>query len=132
MADTTNAKICTNCALSLLQPIEAPKTRTDRVEELLRQNHPPLDVELSAFREVAETTRAALEAFDLKISQARELLENLASVRQHVQLRFDDAKAILHPMRSLPNELLVKIFSYCIETSHHEHAPDTLDPRAAP
>ncbi|KAF9012179.1 hypothetical protein BDZ89DRAFT_963660, partial [Hymenopellis radicata] len=132
MADTTNAKYCTNCALSLLQPTEAPKTRTDRVEELLRQNHPPLDVELSAFREVVETTPAALEALDLKIAQARELLENLLSARQHAQSHFEDAKSLLHPMRSIPNELLAEIFGHCILKEYDDEAPDSLDPQAAP
>ncbi|KAF9006869.1 hypothetical protein BDZ89DRAFT_965795, partial [Hymenopellis radicata] len=128
-----NAKYCTNCILSLLQPTKVPKTRTDRVEELLRQNHPPLDVELPAFCEVVETTPAALEALDLKIAQARELLENLLSARQHAQSHFEDAKALLHPMRSIPNELLAKIFSHCIVKAHnHEDFLDALDPRAAP
>ncbi|KAF9041018.1 hypothetical protein BDZ89DRAFT_331671 [Hymenopellis radicata] len=132
MADATNAKYCTNCAVSLLQPTEVPKTRTDHVEELLRQNHPPLDVELSAFREVVETTPAALEALDLKIAQARELLENLLSARQHAQSHFEDAKSLLHPMRSIPNELLAKIFSHCIMKSYKSKDLDALDPRAAP
>ncbi|KAF9029349.1 hypothetical protein BDZ89DRAFT_950608, partial [Hymenopellis radicata] len=127
-----NAKYCTNCTLSLLQPTEVPKTRTDRVEELLRQNHPPLDVELPAFRNVVETTPATLEALDLKIAQARELLDNLLLARQHAQSHFEDAKALLHPMRSIPNELLAKIFSHCIVKFHTDEDLDALDPRAAP
>ncbi|KAF9012165.1 hypothetical protein BDZ89DRAFT_1224236 [Hymenopellis radicata] len=132
MAETTNAKYCTNCTLSLLQPTEVPKTRTDRVEELLHQNHPPLDVELPAFHEVVETTPAALAALDLKIAQARELLENLLSAHQQALSHFEDAKALLHPMRSIPNELLANIFSHCVLKCHDDGDPDALDPRAAP
>ncbi|KAF9012181.1 hypothetical protein BDZ89DRAFT_931506, partial [Hymenopellis radicata] len=98
----------------------------------LRQNHPPLDVELSAFRKVAEDTRATLEDLDLKIVQARELLENLLSARQQAQSRFEDAKSILHPMRSIPSELLTEIFRYCIQTTYRVEDLDALDPRGAP
>ncbi|KAF9038973.1 hypothetical protein BDZ89DRAFT_933671, partial [Hymenopellis radicata] len=95
-------------------------------------NHPPLDVELSAFHEVVETTPAALEAPDLKIAQARELLENLLSARQHAQSHFEDAKALLHPIRSIPTELLAQIFRHCVVKSPNDEDPDALDPRAAP
>ncbi|KAF8993922.1 hypothetical protein BDZ89DRAFT_1182277 [Hymenopellis radicata] len=117
MADTTTEKYCSNCACLLLQPAEdSGGTRTARVEELLRQNHPPLDVELTAFRKIAEDACATLNDLDSKIVQARELLENLLSARQQAQSRLEDAKTILHPVRSIPSELLAEIFLYCIPT----------------
>ncbi|KAF9012162.1 hypothetical protein BDZ89DRAFT_919023, partial [Hymenopellis radicata] len=60
------------------------------------------------------------------------LLENLVSARQHAQSHFEDARSLLHPRRSIPNELLAKIFSHCIVKVHHVEEPDGLDPRAAP
>ncbi|KAF8998625.1 hypothetical protein BDZ89DRAFT_1083125 [Hymenopellis radicata] len=110
MADTTTEKYCANCACILLQPAEdSGGTRTARVEELLRQNHPPLDLELTAFRKIAEDTRTALEDLDTKIFQAQQLLENLLSARQRVQSHFEDTKFLLHPMH-----------------------PDVVDPQGAP
>ena len=38
---------CPTCTLLSLQPDEPQRIRTPRVEELLRRNQPPLDVELS-------------------------------------------------------------------------------------
>ncbi|KAF9009825.1 hypothetical protein BDZ89DRAFT_923584, partial [Hymenopellis radicata] len=98
----------------------------------LRQNHPPLDVELPAFREVVQTMPAALAALDLKIAQTRGLLDTLLSAREQALSHFEDAKALLHPMRSIPNELLAKIFSHCIMKSYKSKDLDALDPRAAP
>ncbi|KAF9012940.1 hypothetical protein BDZ89DRAFT_1223218 [Hymenopellis radicata] len=133
MADTTNAKYCANCACALLQPAEeASGTRTARVKELLRENHPPLDAELSAFRTIAEDTCATLDDLDSKIVQARELLENLLSTRQHAQSRLDDTKFLLHPMRSISNELLADIFRCCIPKTYRVEDPDVVDPHGAP
>ncbi|KAF9012943.1 hypothetical protein BDZ89DRAFT_921735, partial [Hymenopellis radicata] len=69
---------------------------------------------------------------DSKIVQARELLENLVSARQHAQSRLDDTKFLLHPMRSIPNELLIEIFHHCIPKTYHGEDPDVVDPRGAP
>ncbi|KAF9018016.1 hypothetical protein BDZ89DRAFT_1117428 [Hymenopellis radicata] len=133
MADTTNAKYCANCSCILLQPgEEAGGMPTARVMELLRQNHPPLDAELSAFRTTAEDTRATLDDLDSKIVQTRELLENLLSARQRAQSRLEDTKFLLHPMRSIPNELLTEIFHHCIPKTYRVADPDVIDPHGAP
>ncbi|KAF9035394.1 hypothetical protein BDZ89DRAFT_947002, partial [Hymenopellis radicata] len=132
MTNTASIERCPNCALLLLRPRDTAEPRTARVEELLRQNHPPLDVELPAFRKVAEDTRTALEDLDSKIVQAQKLLKHLLSARQQVQSRLDDAKAILHPIRSIPSELLTEIFLRCIPTTYRVKDLDALDPRGAP
>ncbi|KAF9016235.1 hypothetical protein BDZ89DRAFT_923828, partial [Hymenopellis radicata] len=95
-------------------------------------NHPPLDVELPAFRKIVEDARAALEDLDSKIFHAQQLLENLLSARQHAQSRLEDAKSLLHPMRSIPNELLTEIFHHCISKTYDFLELDVLNPRGAP
>ncbi|KAF9016238.1 hypothetical protein BDZ89DRAFT_1045920 [Hymenopellis radicata] len=128
-----NSKCCPTCTLPFPQPDKDPgKTRTARVEELLRQNHAPLDAELSAFRKTAEDARATLDDLDAKILEARELLESLLSARRHMQSHFEDAKSLLHPMRSIPNELLLEIFGRCIPEIFSDADPDALDPKGAP
>ncbi|KAF9016248.1 hypothetical protein BDZ89DRAFT_923976, partial [Hymenopellis radicata] len=92
----------------------------------------PLDVELSAFRKVAEDTHTALEDLDSKIVQAQELLKNLLSARRQAQSHLEDVKSILHPIRSIPNELLLEIFGHCISKIPSDEDPDTLDPKGAP
>ncbi|KAF9016228.1 hypothetical protein BDZ89DRAFT_1141610 [Hymenopellis radicata] len=118
--------------LSFSSTIIAGTVLRAHTEELLRQNHPPLDIELSAFRKVAEDTRTALEDLDLKIVQAQELLENLLSARQQAQSHLEDAKSILHPMRSIPNEVLAEIFGHCVLKAYSAEDPDTLDPKGGP
>ncbi|KAF9012955.1 hypothetical protein BDZ89DRAFT_918920, partial [Hymenopellis radicata] len=77
--------------------------------------------------------RAALEDLDSKIFQARQLLENLLSARQRAESHFEEAKSVLHPMRSIPNEILVEIFGCCISSEiPADEDPDSLDPRASP
>ncbi|KAF9016237.1 hypothetical protein BDZ89DRAFT_1075817 [Hymenopellis radicata] len=133
MADATNTKHCPNCASILLRPgEEVGGTRTARVKELLRQNHPPLDVELFAFRKIADDARATLDDLDSKIVQARELLENLLSARQQAQSHLEDTKSLLHPMRSIPDELILEIFGHCISRIPNDQDPDALDPKGAP
>ncbi|KAF9012950.1 hypothetical protein BDZ89DRAFT_1023795, partial [Hymenopellis radicata] len=132
MTDTASIERCPNCALLLLRPRDAEEPRTARVEELLHQNHPPLDVELSDFRKLTEDTRSALEDLDSKILQTQQLLENLLSARQRAQSRLEDTKSLLHPMRSIPNELLLEIFSRCIPEISSDEDPDALDPKGAP
>ncbi|KAF9034243.1 hypothetical protein BDZ89DRAFT_1062681 [Hymenopellis radicata] len=102
MTKDSNSVRCTNCALLFLRPSARGQKRTARVEELLRQNHPPHDVELSHFRKVVEDTPAALRDLDAKISQARELLDTLLSERKQTQSHFEDAKSLLHPMLAQP------------------------------
>ncbi|KAF9023972.1 hypothetical protein BDZ89DRAFT_937458, partial [Hymenopellis radicata] len=94
----------------------------------LRQNHPLLDVELSAFRKIADDARATLDDLDSKIVQTRELLENLLSARQQAQSRLEDAKFLLHPMRSIPNEILSEIFGHSLRIPTRWR----LDPKGAP
>ncbi|KAF9012941.1 hypothetical protein BDZ89DRAFT_1077146 [Hymenopellis radicata] len=99
-----------------------PATIGPRIEELLCQNHPLLDVELSAFRKSAEDARAILGDLDSRIVQARELLENLLSARQRAQSRLEDIKSLLHPC----------IFGHCISKISSDEDPDALDPKGAP
>ncbi|KAF9012172.1 hypothetical protein BDZ89DRAFT_915428, partial [Hymenopellis radicata] len=75
---------------------------------------PLLDVEISAFREIAKDARATLDDLDAKILEARELLENLLSARQRAQSRLEDIESLFHPIRSIPSELLTEIFLHCI------------------
>ncbi|KAF9029364.1 hypothetical protein BDZ89DRAFT_950640, partial [Hymenopellis radicata] len=132
MTENSNLVRCTNCALLFLQPNAPRWTRTARVEELLRENHPPLDVELSAFRSDIDNARAALQNLDAKIAQAEEVLNNLLSARQQAQLHLEEAKSLLHPLRSIPSELLVEIFSHCTPRVRHGEDTDVLEPQRAP
>ncbi|KAF8879178.1 hypothetical protein CPB85DRAFT_1205762, partial [Mucidula mucida] len=75
---------------------------------------------------------AALQDLDAKIAQAKELLDNLISAREQAQSHLKEAKSPLHPMRSIPSELLLEIFSHCIPRVESPSDTDALHPRQAP
>ncbi|KAF9016220.1 hypothetical protein BDZ89DRAFT_1166366, partial [Hymenopellis radicata] len=104
---------CPTCTLLSLHPKDPLKKRTSRVAELLRQNHPPLDVELADFRLVVDKSPEILQDLDEKIAQARETLDHLIQARTQAELHLADAKSLLHPIRRLPNEIISEIFFHC-------------------
>ncbi len=77
MTEDSNSIRCTNCALLFLRPSVLSQTRTARVEELLRQTHPPHAVNLSNFRKIVQDTPATLRDLDANILQAKEVLDSL-------------------------------------------------------
>ncbi|KAF8904156.1 hypothetical protein CPB85DRAFT_1255485 [Mucidula mucida] len=66
MADIATIDRYPNCTFLLLQPKDTVKPCTARVNQLLGQNNPPLNIELSVFRKIAEDTRTALEDLNLE------------------------------------------------------------------
>ncbi len=85
MADAATTECCPNRALLLLWPVDTVEPRTACKEELLWHNYPPLNIELSTFRKIAEDTHVTLKDLDLKIVQVREILESLRSEQQQAQ-----------------------------------------------
>ncbi|KAF9006860.1 hypothetical protein BDZ89DRAFT_965785, partial [Hymenopellis radicata] len=134
MTDTSAVRLCTNCTLLLVPPKEANETRTPRVTELLHQNQPPLDREISDLRRVLQNTPIVLQDLDRKIAWARETLDNLISARNQAQSHFEDAEAILHPLRRVPNEVLSEVFQNCSQIVEDplDDYDDSLNPRMAP
>ncbi|KAF8905697.1 hypothetical protein CPB85DRAFT_909629 [Mucidula mucida] len=107
---------CPTCAFLSLQPNDPALTRTARVEELLRRNHPPLEAALADFRFVVEKAPDIIHDLDQKLAKAKELVDLLVRARAQADSHLADAKSLLHPMRSLPNEFLGEIFSHCVWT----------------
>ncbi|KAF9018939.1 hypothetical protein BDZ89DRAFT_1209560, partial [Hymenopellis radicata] len=125
---------CPTCSLPL--PLDIPP-RTPRVHELLRKNLPPRDSELLEFRHIVDSGPETLSGLDQQIAQVRELLDKLLLARGQAESHLNDAKALVHPIRAMPSELLLDIFTFCIPcwfSSHNldSEKTDSLDPRQPP
>ncbi len=107
-----------NVTFLSLHPKNPLQKRTTRVAELLRQNHPPLDVELADFRLVVDKSPEILQDLDEKIAQARETLDYLLQARKQAESHLADANCLLHPIRRLPNEIISEIFFHCVPNWH--------------
>ncbi|KAF9040975.1 hypothetical protein BDZ89DRAFT_944734, partial [Hymenopellis radicata] len=130
-----NAGVCPTCGFLPLQPDEPQSERTPRVEELLRCNHPPLDVETLDLRRAVHKFTGILTELDEKIVKAKEMFHNLSLARENAECRLNDARRLLHPLRSIPDDILGVIFQHSApswEGSTPESVLDSLSPRGAP
>ncbi|KAF8992391.1 hypothetical protein BDZ89DRAFT_1030747 [Hymenopellis radicata] len=132
-SNTPTSPSCPTCTFLTLHPKDPAKKRAPRVEELLRQNHPPLDVELADFRLVLDKSPEILQDLDAKIAQATETLNHLKEARMAAESHLEDAKALIHPIRSIPNEVLAEIFMHSIPSWETGGVVvDSLNPNTPP
>ncbi|SJL16517.1 uncharacterized protein ARMOST_20043 [Armillaria ostoyae] len=88
--------------------------RSPRVQKLLSQNDPPLEMERSNIRETVTSGTTAVSLFDERISEAQRILETFISEREQVLSCIDDARSLLHPIRTINDDILREIFSWCV------------------
>ncbi|PBK80003.1 hypothetical protein ARMGADRAFT_884487, partial [Armillaria gallica] len=100
------------------------------IKSLLRFNDPLLEVEMADLRELVNESHSALAALDEQIIEARQALEYLIQKRQTAQSDMEDAKKLLHPMRSIPDDVLIEIFQHCAPRAFE--SSDSLDLRNCP
>ncbi|KAF8901101.1 hypothetical protein CPB85DRAFT_1228015, partial [Mucidula mucida] len=124
------------CTCSLLSESlkSAQIPRTPRVHHLLRSNYPPCEAELTDFRNVVEQFPRIIQDIDQRIDSVKEVLKSLHAARKQAESHVADAKSLIHPIRSLPNEILHEIFTYCVprDADFIPVTVDSLDPRFAP
>lgn len=135
MEGTTAPNKCPTCRLLPFVPEDDGKKRTPRMEELLRYNHAPLDVELAEFRAMVDDTPTIFLDLDEKVSRAQDVLDRLKHARAKAASHLADMKSLLHPIRSIPNEILGEIFSHGLHSWLNpvsEEDIDSLNPRLAP
>ncbi|KAF9020679.1 hypothetical protein BDZ89DRAFT_958114, partial [Hymenopellis radicata] len=87
----------------------------------LSVNTPPLDSEAAILLQIVQKSPADIESLQLQIINAQETLSALMGLQETASRRMADAKSILHPMRSLPEDILIEIFLFCTPiVNHHE------------
>lgn len=75
-------------------------------------------------------SHSALAALNEQIIEVRQALEYLIQKRQTAQSDMEDAKKLLHPMRSIPDDVLIEIFQHCVPRAFE--SSDSLDLRNCP
>ncbi|KAK0446987.1 uncharacterized protein EV420DRAFT_885224 [Desarmillaria tabescens] len=118
---------CPECGYALLEKIIAPTLSSSRFEELSSCNDAPLDSELTALETVVREGEANLSSLPRRIAAARETLQILLKEQTRTVKRITDAKVLLNPVRRLPADVLIDIFTECLLEDM-----DSLDAKSAP
>ncbi|PBK68002.1 hypothetical protein ARMSODRAFT_888380, partial [Armillaria solidipes] len=95
-------------------PSVVQQFRSPRVQNLLSQNDPPLEMERSNIRETVTSGTTAVSLLDERISEAQRILEAFISEREQVLSCVDDARSLLHLIRTINDDVLREIFSWCV------------------
>ncbi len=88
--------------------------RSPRVQKLLCQNDPPLEMEISNIHETIISGTTAVSLLDERILEAQRILGTFISEREEVLSCINDARSLLHPIRTINDDILREIFSWCV------------------
>ncbi len=73
----------------------------------------PLDDEVAGLHQIIQESSAYVGSLQSQIVKVQETLSALMGLQETASLRMADAKRILHPMRSLPQDILIEVFLCC-------------------
>ncbi|KAK0209481.1 hypothetical protein IW262DRAFT_1442999 [Armillaria fumosa] len=104
-----------------------PTLPSSRFEELSSCNDSPVDSERTALEAAVRKGEANLSSLPQRISVVRETLEILLNEQTRTVKHITDAKSLLNPVRKLPGDVLIEIFTACLP----ENAEDSLDTNRA-
>ncbi|KAJ6542802.1 hypothetical protein B0H19DRAFT_957834, partial [Mycena capillaripes] len=88
-------------------------TQTAQLQERLRSNSCPSDSEVSHCQTIISSSSVELERYDAEILRLKDALRQIELSRKAVEDYSLLCTAIFAPIRQLPAELLVKIFTLC-------------------
>ncbi|KAK0440838.1 hypothetical protein EV421DRAFT_1960830 [Armillaria borealis] len=106
--------ICSVCSLHTCPDI--PKSISDdpRIQALLKCNGPLLETERASLLATASESLNLLSVLKEKIDHAQQTLNALLDGQAKVTENLHAAKTLLHPVRSIPDDVLRHIFSFCV------------------
>nr|GAT45247.1 predicted protein [Mycena chlorophos] len=99
----------------------------EAIDKLIQRSRTEPTINADEMRDIIATCAAELEAYDVAISVAQETLTRLLSEREMMQRYSHVARSVLSPVRSLPAELLVKIFVLVRDGAEAQAAEDVID-----
>ncbi len=99
-------------ACSLHSSPDIPESISDnlRIKALLESNDPPLEALLAT----ESSSSDLLTVLKEEISNVQQMLETLLDGQAKVTGNLRAAKALLQPIRSVPDDVLSYIFSFCV------------------
>ncbi|PBK70308.1 hypothetical protein ARMSODRAFT_955779 [Armillaria solidipes] len=136
MAPCLSPPISSACSLSSCPDI--PKSISDdpRIQALLKCNRPPLETERVSLLATASESSNLLSVLKEKIDHVQQTLNVLLDGRAKVTENLRAAKTLLHPIRSIPDDVLRHIFSFCVHEIYdiltERDTSNSLDSRNPP
>lgn len=133
-----NVPRCPCCGFTLVEKSMPQCLSPSRITELFSSNNAPLDSERAALNAVTLKGAEYLSVLQQRISTTRETLEALLEEQTRQIKDLADAKALLNPIRKLPEDVLIKIFTACIPSRIDDMIDafpgeyDSLDTKNAP
>ncbi|PBK76427.1 hypothetical protein ARMSODRAFT_1078560 [Armillaria solidipes] len=118
---------CPECGYVPPEKSIAPTLPSLRFEELSSSNDAPLDSERTALETAVREGEANLSSLPRRIAVVRETLKILLQEQTRTVKHITDAKVLLNPVRRLPADVLIDIFTACLP----KHT-DSLDAKSAP
>ncbi|KAK0468855.1 hypothetical protein IW261DRAFT_1406764 [Armillaria novae-zelandiae] len=119
---------CPECGYAMPGESLIPTLPSSRFEELSSCNDSPVDLERTALEAAVRKGEANLSSLPQRIAAVRETLDVLLNEQARTVNHITDAKRLLNPVRRLPGDVLIEIFTACLP----EHARDSLNTNRAP
>ncbi|KAK0187578.1 hypothetical protein F5146DRAFT_716465 [Armillaria mellea] len=107
---------CPCCGFTSLEKSIPQRLPSSRITELFSSNNAPLDSERASLNAATREGAEYLSELQQRISTTRETLQALLEEQTRQMKDLADAKALLNPIRKLPQDVLIKIFSACVPT----------------
>ncbi|KAF5364549.1 hypothetical protein D9757_011812 [Collybiopsis confluens] len=101
---------CPQCGYSSVNDIPRAPLSSKRFQKLLSTNECLTGEEKCIFNDFVEDGQSRLSDLDARIALVGNLLEGLKKAKEELETALTERKKILHPMRSIPEELLLEIF----------------------
>ncbi|KAJ7496414.1 hypothetical protein FB451DRAFT_1207743 [Mycena latifolia] len=115
-----NSPVLCQCgSKTLWEPCPLPDhAHIRRVHNILRSNtHPP---DTAHFRNVISGAAPELARYDAEIERVEKTLNRLVADREVLASYVDSCRSVFSPVRHLPTELLVEVFTMCSPQRAHE------------
>ncbi|KAF9027703.1 hypothetical protein BDZ89DRAFT_792506 [Hymenopellis radicata] len=109
---------CPTCGMLSEYALPCSTTPSPLDLELLSVNTPPHESDVAGLREIIQKSSEEIQFLQSQLIKAQETLSALIAVTSRKNAA---AKIILHPMRSLPQDILLEIFLSCAPTVDHHN-----------
>ncbi|KAK0506587.1 hypothetical protein EDD18DRAFT_1455861 [Armillaria luteobubalina] len=125
-------------ACSLHSCPDIPKSISDdpRIQALLKSNSPLRETERISLLKTVSESSSLLSVLKEKIDHTQQMLNALLDGQAKVMENQRAAKTLLHPIRSIPDDVLRHIFSFCVHEVYdllqEWHTLNSLDSRRPP
>ncbi|KIY67978.1 hypothetical protein CYLTODRAFT_422016 [Cylindrobasidium torrendii FP15055 ss-10] len=96
-------------------------------ERLLKCNEPPLQIERPSVRADLSTTNAQIITLSQYIQQSEAAVARMKQARTQLEAHRSRLLAVFHPMRGLPDDIIMRIFETCTPWAWQDKTADLPD-----